>query len=142
MLEHILVKVVAMEVIGLKLAKSAWKERDEMVISRLKPVCSQWNSLLTTISFRTKLHRILDGTGQLTNYYLLALSMCTEHLNSLIRNTILSVLFCPPFCPIPFCLYTILSIPFCPYHFVRYHFVQEPILSLTLINVFHKHMLL
>src|SRR6218665_2864861 len=30
-------------------------------------------------------------------------------------HTILSV----PFCPIPFCPYTILSIPFCPYHFVR-----------------------
>src|SRR6218665_482627 len=37
-------------------------------------------------------------------------------------RTILSV----PFCPIPFCPYTILSIPFCPYHFVRYHFVLEP----------------
>src|SRR6218665_2654836 len=24
-----------------------------------------------------------------------------------------------PFCPIPFCPYTILSVPFCPYHFVR-----------------------
>src|SRR6218665_3326521 len=31
-----------------------------------------------------------------------------------------------PFCPMPFCPYTILSIPFCPYHFVRYHFVLEP----------------
>src|SRR6218665_2323499 len=31
-----------------------------------------------------------------------------------------------PFCPIPFCTYTILSIPFCPYHFVRYHFVRSP----------------
>src|SRR6218665_516123 len=31
-----------------------------------------------------------------------------------------------PFCPVPFCPYTILSIPFCPYHFVRYHFVLEP----------------
>src|SRR6218665_1803573 len=29
-------------------------------------------------------------------------------------STILSI----PFCPIPFCPYTILSIPFCPYHFV------------------------
>src|SRR6218665_1031473 len=34
-----------------------------------------------------------------------------------------------PFCPIPFCPYTILSIPFCPYHFVRYHFVLEPLKS-------------
>src|SRR6218665_2167646 len=32
-----------------------------------------------------------------------------------------------PFCPMPFCPYTILSIPFCPYHFVRYHFVLEPL---------------
>src|SRR6218665_1680576 len=52
-------------------------------------------------------------------------------------HTILSVPFCPiPFCPytilsvyhfvrIPFCPYTILSIPFCPYHFVRYHFVRS-----------------
>src|SRR6218665_4035698 len=31
-----------------------------------------------------------------------------------------------PFCPMPFCPYTILSIPFCLYHFVRYHFVLEP----------------
>src|SRR6218665_2078072 len=38
-------------------------------------------------------------------------------------RTILSV----SFCPIPFCPYTILSIPFCPYHFVRYHFVLEPV---------------
>src|SRR6218665_3353020 len=48
----------------------------------------------------------------------------------------LSVIFYPyhfvlavlsiPFCPMPFCPYTILSIPFCPYHFVRYHFVLEP----------------
>src|SRR6218665_3560601 len=38
-------------------------------------------------------------------------------------RTILSM----PFCPIPFCPYTILSIPFCPYHFVRYRFVLEPI---------------
>src|SRR6218665_2875122 len=38
-------------------------------------------------------------------------------------RTILSV----PFCPIPFCPYTILSIPFCPYHFVRCHFVLEPL---------------
>src|SRR6218665_2724472 len=30
------------------------------------------------------------------------------------------------FCLMPFCPYTILSIPFCPYHFVRYHFVLEP----------------
>src|SRR6218665_3515263 len=37
-------------------------------------------------------------------------------------RTILSM----PFCRIPFCPYTILSIPFCPYHFVRYHFVLEP----------------
>src|SRR6218665_1142653 len=47
----------------------------------------------------------------------------------------LSVIFYPyhfvrailsiPFCPMPFCPYTILSIPFCPYHFVRYHFVLE-----------------
>src|SRR6218665_1732137 len=34
-----------------------------------------------------------------------------------------------PFCPMPFCPYTILSIPFCPYHFVRYHFVLEPYYS-------------
>src|SRR6218665_2453835 len=49
----------------------------------------------------------------------------------------LSVIFYPyhfvrailsiPFCPMPFCPYTILSIPFCPYHFVRYHFVLEPL---------------
>ena len=38
--------------------------------------------------------------------------------------TILSI----PFCPVPFCVYTILCvyhfvcIPFCPYHFVFYHF--------------------
>src|SRR6218665_4021634 len=31
-----------------------------------------------------------------------------------------------PFCPIPFCPYTILSIPICPYHFVRYYFVRSP----------------
>src|SRR6218665_2495649 len=36
-------------------------------------------------------------------------------------RTILSV----PFCPIPFCPYTILFIPFCPFHFVRYDFVLE-----------------
>src|SRR6218665_856602 len=48
-------------------------------------------------------------------------------------RTILSIPFCPiPFCPytilsIPFCPYTILSIPFCPYHFVRYHFVRSPV---------------
>src|SRR6218665_3119570 len=36
-------------------------------------------------------------------------------------RTILSV----PFCPIPFCPYTIYSIPFCPYHFVRCHFVRS-----------------
>src|SRR6218665_2244737 len=49
----------------------------------------------------------------------------------------LSVIFYPyhvvrailsiPFCPMPFCPYTILSIPFCPYHFVCYHFVLEPV---------------
>src|SRR6218665_949039 len=50
--------------------------------------------------------------------------------------TILSVPFCPyhfvriPFRPIPFCPYTILSIPFCPYHFVRYHFVRSPSIQL------------
>src|SRR6218665_1001670 len=37
-------------------------------------------------------------------------------------HSILSV----PFCPMPFCPYTILSIPFCPYHFIRYHFVRSP----------------
>src|SRR6218665_1189705 len=41
-------------------------------------------------------------------------------------RTILSI----PFCPIPFCPYTILSIPFCPYYFVRYHFVLEPYIGL------------
>src|SRR6218665_1830946 len=38
-------------------------------------------------------------------------------------HAILSV----PFCPIPFCPYTILSKPFCPYHFIRYHFVRSPL---------------
>src|SRR6218665_1792064 len=45
-------------------------------------------------------------------------------------RTILSV----PFCRIPFCPNTILSIPFCPYHFVRYHFVLEPKLLLSLMT--------
>jgi len=52
-----------MEVKGLKLAKSVWKEKADLVISRLRPVCSLWSDILTTNSFRTKLHRILDGTG-------------------------------------------------------------------------------
>jgi len=47
----------------MKLAKSVWKEKAEQVINRLGPVCSRWLSTLTTISFRTKLHRILDGIG-------------------------------------------------------------------------------
>ena len=41
---------------------------------------------------------------------------CTQNIKLYhFVRTILSI----PFCPIPFCPYTILSIPFCPYHFVR-----------------------
>ena len=62
-IECILVKAVAMEVKDMKLAKSVWKEKADPVISRLRTVCSQWNSILTTNYFRNELHRILDGTG-------------------------------------------------------------------------------
>src|SRR6218665_3818907 len=45
-------------------------------------------------------------------------------------RTILSV----PFCPIPFCPYTILSMPFCPHHFLL-----EPFLTSVYILKFHDH---
>ena len=52
---------------------------------------------------------------------------CTQNIKLYhFVHTILSV----PFCPIPFCPYTMLSIPFCPYHFVRYHFVRSPFVVL------------
>jgi len=84
-------------------------------------------------------------------------------------RTIFTVPFCPiPICPLPFCPYTILSIPFliddfvhnilfvpfCPYHFVhtilpntilsvhhfvRYHFVLEPVWSLQLCLSWPTH---
>src|SRR6218665_1944100 len=53
---------------------------------------------------------------------------CTQNIKLYhFDRTILTV----PFCPIPFCPYTILSISFCPYHFVR------TILSNTILSVYH-----
>ncbi len=63
LLECILIKVVVMEVKGMKLAKSVWKEKADLVISRLRTVCPHWNSILTTNFFRNELHKTLDGTG-------------------------------------------------------------------------------
>ena len=63
MIQLILVKAVAMEVKSMKLVKSVWKEKAELVISRLRTVCSHWNSTLTTNFFRSELHRTLDETG-------------------------------------------------------------------------------
>lgn len=62
-LERILVKAVVVEVLGMKLVKRVWKDKADLVISRLKTVCLHWNSVLTTNEFTTKVHRILDGTG-------------------------------------------------------------------------------
>ena len=52
-----------MEVKGMKLAKSVWKEKADIVINRLQTVCSQWDKILTTNFFRNELHRVLDNTG-------------------------------------------------------------------------------
>jgi len=63
LLECILVEAVVMEVKGLKLVKRVWEEKADLVISRLASVSSLWGDILTTNYSRTKLHRILDGTG-------------------------------------------------------------------------------
>jgi len=54
---------VTNEVIGMKLAKSVWKDKADLVMSRLKTVCLSWNSIFATNEFRKEVHDILDGTG-------------------------------------------------------------------------------
>lgn len=49
----------------MKLAKSAWKEKAGLVISRLKAVCLQWSSVLAISFFRNKVHRTLGRVGKL-----------------------------------------------------------------------------
>jgi len=63
LLECVLAKAVAMEVEGMKLSKSVWKEKADLVIRRLQNVSSHWNSVLTMSKFRNEVHRVLDGTG-------------------------------------------------------------------------------
>jgi len=61
---RILVKAVAMEVKDMKLPKgSVWKEKGDLVINRLRTVCSQWNFILTTTFFRNELRRALSVIG-------------------------------------------------------------------------------
>jgi len=52
-----------MEVRSMKLAKSVWAEKADLVINQLASVCSQWNSIITTDYFLREVHRILDNTG-------------------------------------------------------------------------------
>jgi len=63
LLECILIKTVVMEVRSMKLAKSVWAEKADLVINQLASVCSQWNSIITTDYFLREVHRILDNTG-------------------------------------------------------------------------------
>lgn len=60
-IERILFKVVVVEVLGRKLAKRVWKEKADLVTAQLGTVCPQWNRVLTTNYFQTRLHIILDG---------------------------------------------------------------------------------
>jgi len=60
-IERILFKVVVVEVLGRKLAKRVWKEKADLVTAQLGTVCPQWNRVLTTNCFQTRLHIILDG---------------------------------------------------------------------------------
>ena len=64
LLEDIIVQAVVMEVKAMKLAKSVWKEKADLVIRRLRTVCWQWRDILMTNYLRKKVHGILDNTGQ------------------------------------------------------------------------------
>lgn len=64
LLTLILVKAVVVEVKSTKLVKSVWKEKADLVTSRLETVCSLWSNIVTTDYFRKEVHEILDGTGQ------------------------------------------------------------------------------
>jgi len=63
LLVKVLIKVIAMEVSDMKLSKNVWKEKADLVISRLGTVCLQWSSILTTNFFLIEVHRALDRTG-------------------------------------------------------------------------------
>jgi len=52
-----------MEVKDLKVAKSVWEEKADLVAVRLGTVCSHWSRTLATNFFRNELHRTLDGIG-------------------------------------------------------------------------------
>ena len=73
----------------------------------------------------------------------LTMPFCPRHfVYDLLSVTLLSTTFCPltlcprhfvhyilsvTFCPMTFCPHNILSATFCPWHFVRWHFVLEPL---------------
>jgi len=61
LVECILVKAVALEVMDVSRVKSNWKEKAAPVINRLGTVCPYWKSILATNFFRNELHRTFDG---------------------------------------------------------------------------------
>jgi len=52
-----------MEVRSAKLAKSAWRGKADLVINRLKNVCSLWSLILANKEFLSEVHRLLDSIG-------------------------------------------------------------------------------
>ena len=61
--EHILVEAIVGEVKDMKLAKSVWKDKADLVIRRHSTVSLQWNCILTSSFFQSELRRTLDATA-------------------------------------------------------------------------------
>lgn len=58
--ELILLEAIVSEIRDRKLFRCAWKESAHRVAERLRNVCPQWDYVLTTDSFRIRLHGIID----------------------------------------------------------------------------------
>src|SRR5688572_9340440 len=58
--EHILLEAIISEIRDRKLVRNGWKDSADRAAERLRNVCPQWDSVLTTNSFRNRLHGIID----------------------------------------------------------------------------------
>lgn len=60
LLEHILLEAIIAEVRYRKILRDAWKKSADGVVERMRKVCPQWNSALTTKLFQNRLHELID----------------------------------------------------------------------------------
>jgi len=63
--EHILLEAIVSEIRDRKLFRCGWKDSADRVAKRLRNVCPQWDYVLTTTSFRNRLHRVIDTFREL-----------------------------------------------------------------------------